>query len=52
MRLHEVIEFWETSDADSEQHQVVIFGEIAEDDDEEEDEKSTKISASRDDKVI
>jgi len=30
MRLHEVIEFWETNDVNSEQHQVVIFGEIPE----------------------
>ena len=35
MRLQEVIEFWETSDVDSEQHQVVIFGEIPEDDDDD-----------------
>ena len=55
MRLHEVIEFWETNDVNSEQHQVVIFGEIPEDDDDdddEENEKSTNISTSRNDKVI
>ena len=54
MRLHEVIEFWETNDVNSEQHQVVIFGEIPEDDDDddEENEKSNNISTSRNDKVI
>ena len=39
MRLHEVIEFWETNDLDSEQHQVDIFGEVPEEEDAE-DEKN------------
>ena len=40
MRLQEVIEFWETSDVDSEQHQVVIFGEIPEDDDDDDEDSN------------